>query len=313
MKKMRNLLFMALTLVMFITFTGCKSGDYNKAIKLQEEGKYTEAIAIYKGIEDYENYKDTTEKIAECSSMVIAINKYETAKKSAEDQNSELTIAVKKAEDLIDKKEKCLDETLIQKLETAISNLKSVKKEIPDMPATENEILEVVEALNSIDYTKELVSLEFAHSELQKSIDQYALVNAPTEEYVIKCLNKVDKIKGVSAVTEDNDPNGNLNKAGGYTSTVYFSDSRINLDSSIYGNTIIEQGTDGGGSIEVYANEEDAIKRDEYLANFDGGIFASGSHKVVGTVLVRTSNELTASQQNELEKDIIDALTFVEE
>ena len=39
------------------------------------------------------------------------------------------------------------------------------------------------------------------------------------------------------------------------------------------------------------------IPENDYLAAFDGGIFASGSHTVVGTVLVRTSNELTASQQ----------------
>ena len=56
-----------------------------------------------------------------------------------------------------------------------------------------------------------------------------------------------------------------------------------------------------------------AIKRKDYLSAFDGGVLASGSHTVIGTVLVRTSNELTASQQKDLEAKIIAALTYLPE
>lgn len=41
----------------------------------------------------------------------------------------------------------------------------------------------------------------------------------------------------------------------------------------------------------------------------DGGIFSPGSHRVVGTVIIRTSNQLTASQQKELEEKLIASLT----
>ncbi len=82
---------------------------------------------------------------------------------------------------------------------------------------------------------------------------------------------------------------------------------------SIDGTTVIDKGTDCGGSIEVYTSVEDAEKRKEYLAGFDGSLFASGSHAVAGTCLVRTSNELTASQQKKMEADIIKVLTFIEE
>lgn len=34
-------------------------------------------------------------------------------------------------------------------------------------------------------------------------------------------MKKVKAIKDISSVTEDNDPNGNLNKPGGYTAQVY--------------------------------------------------------------------------------------------
>ena len=166
--------------------------------------------------------------------------------------------------------------------------------------------------MDSIDYGSVLLNLAEKKSALEKSIKQYALVDTPTEAYVIECLKKVENIVDISAVTEDNDPNGNLNKAGGYTAQIYFSSDLVN-QSEVYGTYIKEKGTDAGGSIEVYANVEDATTRNEYLASFDGGIFASGSHTVVGTVLVRTSDELTASQQQTLEANIIAALTEIVE
>ena len=79
-----------------------------------------------------------------------------------------------------------------------------------------------------------------------------------------------------------------------------------------YDDVLIDKGTDAGGAIEVYAKEEDAEKRKEYLATYDGTIFANGTHTVIGTVLVRTSNKLTASQQKELEQKVIKALTKLE-
>ena len=57
---------------------------------------------------------------------------------------------------------------------------------------------------------------------------------------------------------------------------------------------------------------EDAEKRRDYLATYDGTIYANGTHTVIGTVLVRTSNKLTATQQKELEQKVIDAFTRLE-
>ena len=53
-------------------------------------------------------------------------------------------------------------------------------------------------------------------------------------------------------------------------------------------------------------------KRRDYLATYDGTIYANGTHTVIGTVLVRTSNKLMATQQKELEQKVIDALTRLE-
>jgi hypothetical protein len=292
--------------------TGCKSSDYKKAVEYQEAGDYASALDIYLSIDGYDNYKDTAERINTCQAMIEAIGKFETASSSATAKNEELDTAISTAEFIIAENAAALNETLYPALESAISTAKAAKVDVPEMPATEDKILTTVEQLNAIDYSTVLFDLSTAQEALEKSIKQYALVDAPNESYIIQCLKTVPGIVDISAVTEDNDPNGNMNKAGGYTAQVFFSSDLID-QSSVYGTTVIEKGTNCGGSIEVYSNVDDAASREAYLATFDGGILASGSHKVIGTVLVRTSDNLTASQQKELEANIIAALTNIEE
>ena len=195
--------------------------------------------------------------------------------------------------------------------ETKISETKAVKITVPTMAETVKEIDTQTTEMNTTDYSDALKSLNEAYTALNNSVKQYELVNNPAESYVIKCLEKVEHVTGISAVTEDNDPNGHLGKAGGYTATVYFTCDWVN-QANVIGDTIIDKGTDGGGAIEVYANVEDAESRNEYLAGFDGGVLASGSHIVVGTCVVRTSDELAASKQKELEAAVIEALTKLE-
>ena len=44
------------------------------------EGKYEEAVSVFEGIEDYEDYKDTAERIDDCNAMIAAIKKYDSSK-----------------------------------------------------------------------------------------------------------------------------------------------------------------------------------------------------------------------------------------
>ena len=61
---------------------------------------------------------------------------------------------------------------------------------------------------------------------------------------------------------------------------------------------------------EVFASAKDAKKRESYLASFDGnGMMDSGSHVVLGTVLIRTSSQLTATQQKNLTEQISNKFT----
>ena len=242
--------------------------------------------------------------------MDNAITAYDDAKTQLEILNAELQTKIDAATTLTSSGTP-LDETLITALETKVSEAKAAKVEVPEMPETAEDINTAADTMNAADYTSVISSLDSAYSDLDTSIKQYALVDNPTEAFVIERLGNVEDIVDISAVTEDNDPNGHLGKAGGYTAQIYFSNANIN-QSSVYGSTLIDKGTDAGGSIEVYSTVEDASTRETYLAAFDGGIFASGSHKIVGTCLVRTSDKLTASQQKEFEAAIIEALTALE-
>lgn len=244
---------------------------------------------------------------------INATKHFNNAVASVKEKNEKLEKSIKSSEDLIMQKQPLLNEELRSALENTISDVKAVKETDFDIPDSVDEINARILELNSVDYTTALKNLSEKHNALVINAQRYQLVNQPTEAYVIQCLRNISEIVNISAVTEENDPNGQLNKLGGYTATVYFADSRINLDKSIYGETLIEQGTDAGGCIEVYTCVEDAVKRLEYLATFDGGVLSSGTHTVIGTVLIRVSNELTATQQKELETKIIAVLTYLPE
>lgn len=212
------------------------------------------------------------------------------------------------AESLAATEEWPLDDAVLPALENTISHAKTIEFTAPAIPSNLEDINNETNKLAAIDYETEIQNLISAETAVTDSIEQRKLVTNPSEAFVIERLQGIDGIGELSAVTEENDPNGHLGKDGGYTATVYFASPLVD-QSKVYGSSIIERGTDGGGSIEVYANVDDANKRRDYLATFDGGILASGSHTVIGTVLVRTSNNLTASQQKELEGAIIEALT----
>lgn len=160
------------------------------------------------------------------------------------------------------------------------------------------------------------------------------LVN-PSEDYVISCLKTVNGVTDIEAATETHDPNEQLHKKGGYTAAIYFRIKQIEiteeenewdegsvdyylnangnkeyllLDEGQSIKSPVDIGTQGGGQIEVYVSAKEAKARDEYLAAFDGSAFSSGYHTVVGSMVIRTSEYLTASQQQQLADDVIAAL-----
>ena len=246
-----------------------------------------------------------------------AVEAYNVVVSDIQEKTDQLDGEIKKLQELVDNEDKPLDETTIDAAKEALKNAGASKIVIGEMPKATKDILSRTKELSTpVDYSDELTSLSTAYTNLENSKKQYKQVVNPSEEFVMQRILTVDDVADARAVTEDQDPNGNLHKAGGYTSTIYFESKTVNQSdvyvSGKYADVLIDKGTDAGGAIEVYENVEDAEKRRDYLATFDGTIFANGTHTVIGTVLVRTSNELTATQQKELEQKVIDALTRLE-
>lgn len=221
-----------------------------------------------------------------------------------------LTAEIATAEELVVTEERPLDETLKPALEDTISDAKTVEFKSPSMPSGIDNINAATEELKNTSFDDKTQALKDAETALSNSIEQRKLVTAPSEAFVIERLRGIDGVEEIAALTEETDNNGLLGKAGTYYAKIDFASPWIKDPYSIYsGRSVAENSTDGGGSVEVFETEELAQKRNDYLGAFDGGMFASGSHKVLGTLIVRTSNELTASQQKKLEADIIASLT----
>ena len=239
----------------------------------------------------------------------LAETKFNAAVKEVEAKNTELTSAMNDAQKILDKKEAVYDNTTKEAFITALSDAKAAQRKIPDLPKKTADINAETKKLSEpLDYSSVINAISEKQTAYQNSVLQMKQITNPNEDFVIQRLKRIPNISGYQAVTEDHDPNGNLNKQGGYTSTVYFSTPLID-QSNVYGNDIVDKGTECGGAIEVYASEEDAEKRDSYLASFDGaGMLNSGSHKVLGTIVIRTSTKLTATQQNKFTNNITNKL-----
>lgn len=275
------------------------------------------------------------------ASMLVEYEKAVAAYTSVADQvvqkNEELDAKINSLNDLVHSDKTPYDMATIEAAVNMIAEAKTVKVEQPEMPVVRTaedfleytvfqsaDILAEVEVirnekdtilaaagqLNIPDYSDVFEKLENTQQSIENSILQNEQVTNPSETFVIERLTGLPGITMIEAATEDNDPNGQLHKPGGYTAAVFFIYDQVTDSYVLYskGDTPVERATDGGGCIEVYEAVEYAEARNTYLASYDGTVLSSGSHTVCGTIVVRTSDELTATQQKELEAMIIDAL-----
>lgn len=237
---------------------------------------------------------------------------FESQVERIETQIEEKDNEIEKAKELLEVDKEALDKSIETSLKSTIESAEKLEVKIPNMPRETEEINAKTDELESIDLTEEITDLKNTQKLLKDSRKKYELLINPTNEYIVEKLQNVDDIDKVEGVTEDNDPNGNLNKPGGYTAQVYFSSPLVKDEYGLFTGDVIEDGTDCGGSIEVYKTVSEAQTRNEYLSSFDGGWLASGSHTVYGSIIIRTSSELTASQQKALEEEVLNALTELE-
>ena len=301
MKKTISIALVFMIAVFSLTACSAEAKTYKDAVSAYDVGDYQKAVELLDTIPDYDDSKDIRKQAIERIDFNSAVE-------SVTAMNTELDSIITPAQALLDENKTPLEPTTLTDLQVAISSAKEAKRHIPDIPTETERIIAETETLNApLDYSEFITSLNNSKTALKNSIKQLEQVTNPTGDFVILRLKEVSGIVDIQGVTEDNDPNGNLNKAGGYTSQTYFSSELIN-QADVYGDNLIDKGTSAGGSIEVYATVEDAEKRNTYLAGFDGSILSSGSHEVIGTVIIRTSDELTASQQKDLSARIKEKL-----
>lgn len=238
-----------------------------------------------------------------------AVDSFNNIAQKVKKQNNILEDKIKTANQLLSNKDKPLDENLSSELKNEITSAEKAKRKISKIKKSTSDINKQVEALKKpLDYTTEIKKLDDLNQKYSTSVKQLKQITNPSSSFIESRLKEIDTITGVQSATEDNDPNKGLNKQGSYTASVYFTDSLVT--DTIEGKDIVTKGTDAGGNIEVYKTVEDAQKRNEYLSAFDGlpAMLNPGSHYVYGTIIIRTSGRLTATQQNDLTQKIYQKL-----
>lgn len=289
---------------------------------------------------------DVETVIANYNDAATAYNKnaqsYNEAVSQMLDENDKLSAAIAAAQQIAESGEIPFDSetltSLIEKLEDATQVLTDEHKKLPtydlvtmpsDMQSEEYEAFcetmtvqieeiaarQIPDIPEIPDYSNLIGELETASNIYLSSVQSMKQLTAPEEDFVIDRLKRIDHIVGLAAVTKDHDPNKLLGTEGGYVSCLYFSDSRVDkteLNIPAGKNNVIDIGTVGGGSIEIFSSVEDAVSRNEYLSSFDETTLNPGAHTVVGTLVIRVSSKLTVEQQEEMTNLIISVLTSIE-
>ncbi|MCL2606222.1 MAG: EbhA [Coriobacteriia bacterium] len=247
-----------------------------------------------------------------------AVASFELALAAAEAKNTEFESRIDEAQALLDSDDAPFDENTSVALESLIAEAKEALgagTTIPAMPDDTADILAVTQSLNELDYSAYENMLAERSQSLKDSIALKQQITNPNEAFIIERLQGIESISGITAATEAQDPNGQLNKQGSYTAAIFFLCDLVDQDSVVrpedFEDEILDGGTDGGGSIEVFRTIEDAQQRYTVLDTFTGTPFSPGSQYVIGTIVIRTSKLLTASQQTELTEQIRDAFLEV--
>lgn len=298
---MKKALSIIVCCVLMSVIVGCAGAKTYKEAKIAlEAGDYSQVIILLDTIPEYTDKEGIRVQAEEMIAYQNAVSQYQQAVSLANTENNEIDSICNTAQELLSSGRTPYEDSKITDLQVAISTLREMKKTIASMPISTDEILTIAEELgNPLDYSDEQNNILTAQKALEDSCKQFEQITNPSGDFIILRLTQVEGIGEIQGVTEEQDPNGMLNKQGGYTSATYFSSVLLGTSKPL------RDGTDGGGCIEVFPNATEAEARDSYLGSFDGTGFTSGSHIVIGSIIIRTSNSFTATQQKELTAAIV--------
>ena len=236
-----------------------------------------------------------------------AVSHFEKSVDTLNENNKAIEKQIADTEKIIKEKAEPLEAKTLEDLKTAVKEAKNSIRKAPKMESDTQKIEDQAkEIAKPVDYASVQKNITEKLTAYQNSVKQLTQITNPKASFVEERLKEVDTIQEVQHATEEHDPNGLLNKQGGYTASIYFSDSQVT--EPVYGTDIVDKGTEAGGCIEVYKTKDEAEKRNTYISAFDGGQLNPGSHYVYGTIVIRTSMHLTASQQKALTEKIYNKL-----
>lgn len=271
------------------------------------------------------------------------ITEYNIKKEQVEDENNKLKLAIDELQKVVSSGKKPYDSAAIPNSNAAINEGKialvefpiwenrsvkqpteymafqyfSLKNDIFKIKQYSSDLATIIVKTQIPDYSSVIKVLSDAKDELIHSIKQMEQVTCPSESFVLQRVTNLRndaRMKDIISLTEDNDPENYIGKAGWYTVKVVFHHKDVEhhgLDSGYL--TLSEVGNPAGGCIEVYRTEADAQRRADQLKEQEGTSRSPGARMVCGTVVIRVSDHLKASYQKELLEMISAELLRVEE
>lgn len=241
-----------------------------------------------------------------------ALARFDVEKARIEQQISTLNNLAKESEELADAPDKALNEDLRPSLRQAAKDAYNTAAaiKVPAAKSKVEDIDEQVVALKGVDLTPDIEAINAAKKALSDSFLQYKLVDNPTADYVLECLRRIDCLDKVVALTEETDPTNEIGKPGRYTGKVVA--HSVNVEHYGYDSgarTLEDIGNPAGGCVEIYASEDDAQRRDADLKAMEGTIRNPGAHRVIGTIVLRASENQKTSDMDELVNRMQEELT----
>lgn len=269
---------------------------------------YNDAVAIY------------NEKVAA----------YEEISSQIAVENQKLTTAIDELQSIVSSGEKPYDSNAIPAANTAINEGKialieipkwedkglkaakdynifqagTIKKDSENVKAYTTELTGIIESMQIPDHTEVIEVVNKGKEALEFSIKQMKQVTCPSESFVLERVTNIRDQAGMTdviALTEDNDPENYIGKAGWYTAKIIFRHKDVEhygLESGLL--SLSEVGNPAGGCVEVYRTEEDARRRADELKSQEGTARSPGARVICGTMVIRVSDDLKTSYQQEL-------------
>ena len=173
---------------------------YQLAVALENTGGAQEAADAFAALG---NYKDSAARAANLES---AIERYTQEAQRVQTQSDALRAALAAGEALLAEGSAPLDEVTRTELEACVEAGKAAEVEPPAEPVTLAEVEAAADALTKIDCADLAQRTQSAVDAYADSVARYALVDAPTVEFVADRLLRVEEIARIAVVDASDAP-----------------------------------------------------------------------------------------------------------